>query len=298
MKKLALIPLFFALLVPLKVQALQMSEITPGGSGGMVAGVATSALPVRSAVVLNQITGEVLFSQNADVSWEPASLTKLLTALVVLDLKPDFNKRCYIAREDEATGAQLANAPNGVYKLGDLFSAMLVGSANDAAKALANQCAGVSTTEFMKRMNEKARSIGALNSYFSEPSGLDDSNRTTALDMAKIANTALSTLTIRDYAKQQTITFSSLSSPIKTHVIASTSKSLFTDPGFSLIAGKTGYLNNYNYASSTTNGNGKYLITVVLGSPTQQASFDSTKSIAALGFDKLNTNKVVATANR
>lgn len=283
---------FSASFTPLSVKALQMSELL---GGGVVAGVSTNALNAQSAVVLNQITGEVVFSQNADQVWEPASLTKLVTALVVLDTKSDFNKRCYIAREDEATGAAMANAPNGAYRLGDLFSAMLVGSANDAARALANQCAGLSTQAFVQKMNEKAKQLGAVNTRFSEASGLDDSNMTTAADMAKIANAAFSTPILRDYAAQQSVTFSSLNRPIKTHTITSTSKSLFTDSTYNLIAGKTGYLNKFNYASSTKNPRGQYLITVVLGSPSQQESFNTTKLVASWGFDKINSRLAAAT---
>lgn len=266
-------------------------------SMGQVLGTSDYNLNAHSMVVLNQVTGETLLSHNASDVWEPASLTKLLTALVVMDTKPNFNKKCTVAKEDDAGGARLAASVDGAYKMKDLFSAMLVGSANNAAKALANQCTGMSTTAFIAKMNEKAKAIGATHSIFTDPSGLDEGNKTTAGDMAIIANNAFSTQTIREFAQQKSVRFSSLNRPFKTHTITSTSKNLFTDPTFNLVAGKTGYLNEFNYASSTKNINGQYLITVVLGNPSQADSFTNTKTIASWGFGKLNATLAAASVH-
>jgi D-alanyl-D-alanine endopeptidase (penicillin-binding protein 7) len=195
-----------------------------------------------------------------------------LTALVVLDTAPNFNRVCTVDKVDQAGGAKLAASNGGAYKLKDLFSAMLVGSANNAAHALANMCTGLSTEAFIKKMNEKAKALGATNSVFVDSSGLSESNKTTAEDMAKIANAAFSTQIIREYTQQKQVVFSSLNRPIKKHTITSTSKPLMEDPSYLLLAGKTGLLNAYNYASSTKNPAGQYLITVVLGSPSQKDS--------------------------
>ncbi len=290
-----------AVLMPVSASALTMDELISGQSGfvfgsGQVLG--TQNFTAHSVVVLNQVTGETLLSQRPTDSWEPASLTKLLTALTVLDTKPNFNKVCTIDRADQASGARLAAVDGGAYLMKDLFAAMLVGSANNAANALANQCTGLSKQAFLNKMNEKAKSLGATNSHFVDPSGLSESNRSTAADMAVIANAAFSTQAIREVTQMRTVSFSSRNRPIKTHNLTSTSKSMFEDPSFNLVAGKTGLLNNYNYAASTRNSAGQYLITVVLGSPSQKDSFDSTKIAASLGFGKIASKVAAASAKK
>lgn len=279
------------LISPLPVRALTMGELL-SAPAGMVAGVSDYALSAHSSVVMNQITGEVLVSQNAKASWVPASLSKLVTALVVLDTHPDFNTKCVVNADDEVGGARLYAIANSKYRLGDLMSATLVASANNAANALAD-CTGLTRAEFVERMNEKATALGAKNTRFVDPSGISEFATTTALDMANIANAAFSTQTVREIARQQTVWFCSSSHTTKCHNLTNTNK-LFGDPALEVIAGKTGYLDEsrYNFAASSKNSKGQYLITVVLGNPTKEDSFANTKTIASIGFNKLATQLV------
>lgn len=293
MKKSLLIVAILALLYPVSSSALTMDELISAQVQGQVAGVQN--INANATVVLNQITGEVLVSNNADKAWVPASLTKLVTALVVLDTKPNFNKTCNVINDDNVGGAKLAAVNGGKYKLKDLFSATLVASANNAANALA-RCTDMSRADFVAKMNEKAKQFEALHTSFVDPSGIDEHSVTTASDFAKIANAAFSTATIRDYASQPSVYFCSLNSPKKCHNLKNTNK-LFGDTELQVIAGKTGYLNEslYNFAASSKNQQGQYLITVVLGSDTQKQSFESTKVIAQLGFKKLASKLAAAT---
>lgn len=293
MQKIFFIFIIFTSVVPLSALALSVSDFTPQGQ---VAGASTFVTDAHAAVVLDQNTGQTLLSYNADTAWVPASLTKLLTSLVVLDTQPDMNRSCTIGAADEVGGARLAARSGSVYKLRDLLSATLVASANNAANAMAD-CVGMSREQFVVAMNEKSLLIGATHSTFFEPSGMDPRNQTTALDMAHIANVAFSTPTIANAAAQQRVSFSSVSKPKKYHVLKTTNK-LFGDAELGVVAGKTGYLDEaqYNFATSAKDARGNYIITVVLGSPTKRGSFASTKTLALAAFDQLK-NRLIAAAN-
>lgn len=259
-------------LLPMSVQALTMAEITPGATKPQD--------PARSVVVIDQVTGEVLYNKNGDAAWIPASLTKLVTALVVLDTKPNWNGLCAVRKEDEVGGARLATYAGAKYRMRDLFDASLVASANNATNTLA-RCTGLSGEEFVKRMNAKALEFGALHTKFVEPTGIDIANSTTASDFAKIANGALSTKTVRDTLLKKAVTVSTIgSSPKKTHYLKTTN-ALLKDTEVLSLGGKTGYLDEsmYNFAGSFKNPDGRFIISVVLGSPTKAGSFAETKSI-------------------
>lgn len=254
-----------------------------------------------SAVVIDQSTGEVLFSKNASESRVPASLTKLVTALVVLDTKPNMNKLCTMRPEDEVGGARINTYVGAQYKLGDLLNAALVASANNAASAVAH-CIGIGDAQFVSKMNEKAQQFNATHTHFVEPTGMDPANATTAEDFARIANAALSTKKIQDIVRKKSITISTVGTlPKKTHYLKTTDL-LLHDSAIRPLGGKTGYLDEslYNFVGSFKNPNGRFIITVVLGSPDKQQSFADTKSLVTsiIQSDKLqasvNKNFVVA----
>lgn len=274
-------------LMPAVSSALTMDELLGVGLG-QVLGVSDVQTSSYATVVMNQVTGEVVISKNAGSPWVPASLTKLVTAQVILDLNPNFKERCVVRNTDTVGGAHLYTNNGGVYYLQDLLAAMLIGSANNAANALAN-CTGMSREQFAQKMNDKAKSLGATTAMFFEPSGINEHNQTSALDLAKIAQAAFSTSRIREIAQKKSVYFCSVGGSKKCHTIKNTNK-MFGDPGVDIIAGKTGYLDEsrYNFAASSKNNQGNYLITVLLGNPTQQEAFDNTRTASILGFERLN----------
>jgi D-alanyl-D-alanine carboxypeptidase len=116
-------------------------------------------LQARSAILMEASTGQVLFSHNADLPLPPASLTKMMTAILVLE-------RCGLEEQVRASKrATLTNASSMHLQEGeqvrvrDLLYALMLRSANDAAVALAEHTAG-SVEHFVQLMNEKARAIG------------------------------------------------------------------------------------------------------------------------------------------
>lgn len=155
---------------------------------------------------------------NADAVLPLASLTKLMTALVLADLELDWEREIVLTKEhieyprlyakEEAT-SEIDLKEGDKIRLKDLFAALLVASSNQAARALA-EVSGYSKDEFAARMNEKARAFGLIKTSFFEPSGLDANNVSTSKEMAVMARAAFAhpmiaeTLRIKNYTCQIT----------------------------------------------------------------------------------------------
>lgn len=147
-----------------------------------------------AALLIEKTTGKVLYEKNANKKEYPASLTKILTALIVLE-------NCELTEEVTISNTAVLSVPAGstiaylkageVLTVEELLYAMLIGSGNDAANALAIHVSG-SVTEFVKLMNDKAKQLGATNSNFVNASGIHDANQyTTANDLMLITQAAV-----------------------------------------------------------------------------------------------------------
>ncbi len=171
---------------------------TPGTEqGGAVLETASSAKasPVAAAAtaycVLDTVTGRVLSERNADQRRAPASTTKIMTALVVLE-KADLEAKIKVSPKAASTrGSSMWLAAGEELTVRDLLYGLLLNSGNDAAVALAEGVGG-SVESFAAFMNEKARELGATSSQFKNPHGLDENGHySTARDLAVIARAAM-----------------------------------------------------------------------------------------------------------
>lgn len=144
-----------------------------------------------AAVLMDGLSGEVLFARNPEEPRPPASVTKILTALVILE-RGRLSEMVQVSRAAAETGGHRLGLQAGQrISLGDLLSAILILSANDAATAAAEHVGG-DLLGFTTLMNAKAGAIGMRNSLFANPHGLDEvGHYTTALDMALLARVAL-----------------------------------------------------------------------------------------------------------
>lgn len=154
----------------------------------------------EAGILLDANSGKVLFEKNADKKMYPASITKILTAILVVE-NCDLNETAVASEKaimSVPSGYTTANIQIGeAHSVKVLLSVMLIPSANDAANVLAEHVAG-SIEEFAVMMNEKAKEIGCQNSNFVNPSGIHNKNHyTTARDMALIGNYAMKNSTIR-----------------------------------------------------------------------------------------------------
>ncbi|WMJ88254.1 D-alanyl-D-alanine carboxypeptidase family protein [Anaerocolumna sp. MB42-C2] len=150
-----------------------------------------SSITATSALIVNTSDDVVLYANNVYERMYPASLTKLMTALVVLkeaNLK-DTVAVSYNASHITESGAKLCGFKEGdKINLDDLLNCLLVYSGNDAGVAIAEHVGG-SLEGFAKKMNETAKSVGAVHSNFVNPHGLhDDNHYTTAYDLYLIFN--------------------------------------------------------------------------------------------------------------
>lgn len=150
------------------------------------------------AMIVTDSSGKVLFAQNPDLHREVASTQKLVTALVITRAG-NLDKKVTVTPQDAACNpTKLPKSVGGTYTRRELLKAMLVLSANDAARALARDNAG-SEAAFGAKMTQLARSVGANNSVFKTSNGLPASGQySTARDMAAIGRAAYRDPVIRD----------------------------------------------------------------------------------------------------
>ena len=153
----------------------------------------SKSLKVRSlkAIVVNQKTGEVIYQKKADAKASIASLTKLMTAMVVLDSGMDLNKKITLTKADiDRVKRTTSRLPIGA-KLSryELLKAALISSDNRAAFALSRSYPS-GRKGFINAMNVKAIQLGMQNSQFRDPTGLDKRNISTAKDLLKLVRAA------------------------------------------------------------------------------------------------------------
>ena len=142
-------------------------------------------------LLMNSDNQEIIFQKNAGKQTSPASLTKVVTAIVVLENCSDLNAMVTVPesciRELDGTGSSLGGLqPGETLSVYNLVASMLIQSANEAATTLADYISGGDRAKFITMMNETAKKLGCDNSHFVNPHGLDDENQyVTAKDMAK-----------------------------------------------------------------------------------------------------------------
>jgi D-alanyl-D-alanine carboxypeptidase (penicillin-binding protein 5/6) len=174
---------------------------------GTIPRKAAPSIGAKRAIVVDYMSGRVIYEKNARQRCAVASTQKLLTALCVLD-HGNINQRFTIAKSDTwVEPTKLGILPGEVYTRRKLLGALLVKSGNDVARALARSVAG-SESQFSTVMNRKARSLGMHESHFLNPHGLTASGQySTARDMAICARAAFKNPTIRGIIQTKGYTF-------------------------------------------------------------------------------------------
>ncbi|MHB1214080.1 MAG: D-alanyl-D-alanine carboxypeptidase family protein [Thiobacillus sp.] len=148
-------------------------------------------LNAHSVLVLDQASGQPLLEKNASLQTPIASITKLMTALLVIDAAQPLDEQIAITEEDrdtlKGTGSRLAFGTR--YTRGQLLHLALIASDNRAAHALGRTYPG-GVKRFVATMNRMAHALGMNDTVYVEPTGLSSSNRSTALDLAKLVSYA------------------------------------------------------------------------------------------------------------
>lgn len=158
----------------------------------------------KSAILIDQVTGRVLYSSNPNEELPMASTTKIMTALIVLE-EADLNKKIKVKEKYVGIeGSSIYLQKDEEISIRDLLYGLMLRSGNDAATALAFEVGG-SNEEFTKLMNKKAKEIGALNSNFRNAHGLhEEGHFTTSYDLALITREAMKHEEFREISKAKT----------------------------------------------------------------------------------------------
>lgn len=145
----------------------------------------------HSALVINQATGELVYTKNPEIETPIASITKLMTAIVTLDAGLPLDEEITISSEDldrlKGTGSRLPLGATLTRR--ELLHLALIASENRAAAALSRVYPG-GRVQFIEAMNRKAHSLGMQNTHYVDGTGLSSNNRSTAIDLAKLVDTA------------------------------------------------------------------------------------------------------------
>ncbi len=263
--------------------ALPLSASGTGAVGGSVAASGELNLDAKGAILMEAETGTVLYESESKAKLYPASVTKVMTMLLVmeaLDSGAVTEDDSVSASENACSygGTQIYLEVGETMSLRDLLKSVAVNSANDAAVALGEYLAG-SESAFVERMNQRAKELGAENTNFVNPCGLPDENHyTCAYDVALFTKELLTHPHILDYTG---IWMDSLRNG--GFGLANTNKLLKTYDGITGM--KTGYTEAAGHClAATATRDGMSLIAVVLGGETSKGRFASAASLLDYGF--------------
>lgn len=232
-------------------------------------------LHVKAAYVEDASNGQVLFQKNPERVYPIASLTKLVSALVLLDTNPDWDRVVEIIPEDVKNSSRSHIRPREEICVRDLFHAALMSSDNVATKALA-RTSGFTSEEFVRRMNSMADSLGLPGAHFVEPTGLSEQNVATAQAVAKLLRTAANSEIVSAIMQKQTYEFTSNR---RRHRLVNTNRLLRSK--WHVTAGKTGFISEAGYCLATNieGPAGAEITAVVLGAPSNALRFAEARRI-------------------
>lgn len=250
--------------------------------------IALPKVSAEGAIVIDANTKEVLFEKNSNAQFYPASITKLLTAMVVLE-RSSLDSVVQFSRQAttnlESGAVTLGVMQGDQIRVKDSLYGMMLKSANEVANGLAEH-AGGSMAGFAQLMNDKAKSLGATNSNFANPSGLNNPNHyTTAKDFALIASAAFDNMTLRQILGTTSYTFPAIKRNNAVNVTMGHRMIHAGNPNYypGVIGGKTGYTSKAgNTLVTLAEKDGKRLVVVVLKA--NKTQYADTKAMLDYGF--------------
>lgn len=251
-------------------------------------------LNALSAILIDSSSGEVLYEKNADEKLAPASMTKIMTMLLIMEAIDNGN----ITFDDEVTitkeaasmgGSQVFLKEGEVYKVSELLKGIAVASGNDAAVAMAERIGG-SVEGFVNMMNEKAKALNLSNTNFVNPHGLDVENHySSARDMAIMAKELLKHEKILEYSSiyEEYLTKNDGS---KTWLVNTNKLIKFYNGADGL---KTGFTKSAGYClTATAKKNDLRLISVVMKEDSTNARTEDTVKMLNYAFNTYKLNVI------
>ncbi len=248
-----------------------------------------------AAVLMDAETGIVLYAKNPDTQMYPASITKIMTALLTLERSQMTDT---LVCEGEALDALPPNyvtlpiSSGEKMSIEDCMGGLLLYSANDAANALAVHESG-SIAAFAELMNERAKEAGAKNTHFNNPSGLHEENHyTTAYDMCRIMRECVQFDDFKRLAGSRVYTLAPNNKRAENLTIYAKDKMLFPTSGYyyeNIVCGKTGYTNEAsNTLVSYAEKDGMKLLCCVMKCTEKGGIYKDTAALFDFGFDNFH----------
>ncbi|MGO1470440.1 MAG: D-alanyl-D-alanine carboxypeptidase family protein [Tissierella sp.] len=182
----------------------------------------------EGALLIDYNSNRILYEKNSNKKMFPASTTKIMTAILAIELG---NMEDVVEIDEEVIslteGSHIALDYDEKMKFEDLLNGLMVASANDAALAIAKQVSG-SIDDFVKLMNDKAKELGAVNTNFVNPNGLhDDNHYTTPYDLFLISKYAMQNEIFREYASKTKYTIPPTNKKSEERLLHTTNKFLY-----------------------------------------------------------------------
>ena len=251
----------------------------------------TLEIKAKSAILIEPKTGEVLYEMNSDQPSAPASITKIMSLLLVMEAIDENN----LSLEDVVVASQHASSMGGSQiwleegesmTVHDLLKAAVIASANDATVALGEHIAG-SEEGFVVLMNEKAKSLGMSNTHFVNATGLDaEGHISSARDVAIMSAELIKHPLIKNYSTVWMDTLRDGSSEL-----VNTNKLVRFYEGTTGL--KTGTTSNAGYClSATAERDGMELVAVVMDGETSNERFNAAKKLLDYGFANFKFHKI------
>lgn len=252
-------------------------------------------------LLMDYDSNRILYEKNSNERLYPASTTKIMTAILAIELG---NMNDIVEMDDQVIklteGSNIALDYNEKMKFEDLINGLMVASANDAANAIAKHLSG-SIDDFVGLMNAKAKEIGTLNTHFANPNGLhDDNHYTTASDLYLITRYAMENKIFREYASKDKYIIPPTNKKDEARLLHTTNKFLYGNEKMDFngqivpikyngIKGvKTGTTPEAkNCLISYAERDGKNLVSIVLKSEGMQVYADTVK-LLDYGFDNFH----------
>lgn len=253
----------------------------------------------ESGIIMEASTGKVLFEKDADTLRPPASMTKIMTMLLIIEEveKGNISLKDVVTISERAAsmgGSQIYLEKGSTSTVEELLTTIAVGSANDSAVAMAEKIGGT-VENFVSMMNKRAKELGATNTTFKNPHGLDEEGHlSTARDMALIA---------KELVKHESII--KLTSTYETTITHQNGKSLWLVNTNSLIkfySGldglKTGFTDKAGYClTGTMKRNDMRLITVVMKAETKENRNTDTINMMEYAYSTYSKKTLVSSSN-
>ena len=265
-----------------------LSEVTETSAVGT-----TLEIKAKSAVLLEPNTGKILYEQNADEPLPPASITKIMSLLLVMEAldRGDFTLETVVNASEHACsmgGSQIWLEPGEGMTVHDLLKATVIASANDACVALGELVAG-SEEGFVELMNSRAKELGMNSTTFKNCTGLDaEGHITTANDVAIMSGELIKHDLIKDYSTVWMDTLRDGKSEL-----VNTNKLVRFYKGTTGL--KTGTTSVAKYClSATAEREGLSLVAVVMAGETSTARFEGAKKLLDFGFANFSFSQIGA----